>query len=158
MTRRRAVQPWQGLAAAVAIAALLPALAGCESVGITTAASMRIEVEVYKGPLSKTVDTQWGEFTGLMNEISESLTLYGDSLLLAAANLGYVTGENHGRNLGVVPHFRANNPSLSPVDSVPSANNIGVSETSCPPNGRIDVDESSANAHPAWITHSKHVV
>ena len=34
-------------------------------------ASMRVEVEVYKGPLSKTPQVQWGELDGLLQNIAE---------------------------------------------------------------------------------------
>ena len=59
---------------------------GCASGKFSTAASMRIEVEVYKGPLSKTLDTQWGELVGIIEESSDALTTYNDSLVMIAAN------------------------------------------------------------------------
>ena len=50
------------------------ALGGCADIPFTddnftlsTAASMRVEVEVYKGPLSKTRPVQWGELEGLVD-------------------------------------------------------------------------------------------
>ncbi|EGJ51745.1 hypothetical protein [Desulfocurvibacter africanus] len=36
--------------------------------GCSTAASMRVDVEVYKGPLSKPFSQQWGEFKGILSE------------------------------------------------------------------------------------------
>ena len=50
------------------------ALGGCADIPFTddtftlsNAASMRVEVEVYKGPLSKTLPVQWGELEGLVD-------------------------------------------------------------------------------------------
>lgn len=40
---------------------------------LSTAASMRVEVEVYKGPLSKNVSVQWGELKGLVHETEKGL-------------------------------------------------------------------------------------
>lgn len=44
------------------------ALCGCQGRAFNPTASMRVEVEVYKGPLSKEIDTQWSELLGLINE------------------------------------------------------------------------------------------
>ena len=60
---------------------LMSLLTSCGSGFMTTAASMRVEVEVYKGPLSKSRENQWGEFEGLINEITESLTQLNDGLI-----------------------------------------------------------------------------
>ena len=50
------------------------ALGGCADIPFTddtftlsNAASMRVEVEVYKGPLSKTLPVQWGELEGMVD-------------------------------------------------------------------------------------------
>ena len=60
------------------------ALGGCADIPFTddtftlsNAASMRVEVEVYKGPLSKTVPVQWGELEGLVNTAVDSLEIFG---------------------------------------------------------------------------------
>ncbi len=60
-------------------------LAGCSTIPLTTAASMRVEVEVYKGPLSKTVPVQWGELEGLVDVAVESLEVFGDAVCKAIA-------------------------------------------------------------------------
>ena len=59
------------------------ALGGCATVPfsdgsltLSNAASMRVEVEVYKGPLSKTLPVQWGELEGLVDTSLESLQSY----------------------------------------------------------------------------------
>ena len=59
---------------------------------LSTAASMRVEVEVYKGPLSKNVSVQWGELDGLVDEVVDSFTNFNDNIVEAAARMGYVTG------------------------------------------------------------------
>ena len=58
------------------------ALGGCADIPFTddtftlsNAASMRVEVEVYKGPLSKTLPVQWGELEGL---VDTAVVLLGD--------------------------------------------------------------------------------
>ena len=53
-------------------------LAGCEK--LSTAAAMRVEVEVYKGPLSKDPETQMGELVGLMNEAADALRTLQDGI------------------------------------------------------------------------------
>ncbi len=59
---------------------------------LSTAGSLRVEVEVYKGPLSKELEIQWGEFEGLVNETTESLTLLNDGIVNLAADLDFVEG------------------------------------------------------------------
>lgn len=49
-------------------------LAGCAA--FSTGASMRVEVEVYKGPLSKEPEIQLGEIFGLIGELCDSLGTY----------------------------------------------------------------------------------
>ena len=58
-----------------AIAALAPGLAGCVNSPISTAASMRVEVEVYKGPLSKEPELQWADVVGLVEEADQALVV-----------------------------------------------------------------------------------
>ncbi|MBI4382661.1 MAG: hypothetical protein HY579_01340 [Nitrospinae bacterium] len=72
--------------------------------GLSGAASMRVEVEVYKGPLSKPIDVQWQEFEGLIDEAKESVKTYDDSLLVIAANQGFLPGK-HTSVFTVKPHF-----------------------------------------------------
>ncbi len=58
-------------------------LSGCGSsiaANFSASASMRVEVEVYKGPLSKSVESQWGEFVGTVNEASDAFTTFRNSL------------------------------------------------------------------------------
>ena len=69
-------------------------LLGCRANPLSTAASMRVEVEVYKGPLSKTLPVQWGELEGLVDEAADSLTTFNDGIVMTAARLGYVTGKS----------------------------------------------------------------
>ena len=61
------------------------ALGGCADIPFTddtftlsNAASMRVEVEVYKGPLSKTLPVQWGELEGLVDTAVDSLANFGE--------------------------------------------------------------------------------
>ena len=98
----------------IALAALFLAgvlsLAGCRSNPLSTAASMRVEVEVYKGPLSKTLLVQWGELEGLVDEAADSLTTFNDGIVMAAARLGYVTGDGDkpkDAHVSVEPHHRS---------------------------------------------------
>lgn len=64
---------------------VLLTLSGCG------AASMRIDVEVYKGPLSKTVNTQTGELFGLIEDASQSLETYKRALILTGIRKGFVS-------------------------------------------------------------------
>ena len=67
-------------------------LTGCTNTPLSTSASMRVEVQVYKGPLSKTISVQWGELKGLVDEATDSLTSFNDGIVTTAATLGYVNG------------------------------------------------------------------
>ncbi len=77
--------------AALGIGALVSA---CTSVpgapGLGGSASMRIEVEVYKGPLSQEPDVQWGELRGLVTDAPRLLGLLDDALIAAAHAEGYL--------------------------------------------------------------------
>lgn len=137
MNRRGAARSRPSLAVSFSLMALLPVLAGCAETGITTAASMRVEVEVYKGPLSKTPEAQWGEFTGIINEVSDALTTYDDSLVGVAVNLGYLTGGNDPKNhnkLTIKPHYRSDKQpelptsgrKLTDTRSVAAVGNISI--------------------------------
>jgi len=69
-------------------------LSGCgvTSVGdaFSGGSSMRIDVEVYKGPLSKNIDVQWGELTAVILEAQTALTTFDDDLLRSASAQGYL--------------------------------------------------------------------
>ncbi|MBI1765338.1 MAG: hypothetical protein HYR56_28315 [Acidobacteria bacterium] len=59
---------------AVASACVLLGVSSCASIdGISGSAAMRVEVEVYKGPLSKDPEVQWGELVGTLNEANSSI-------------------------------------------------------------------------------------
>ena len=74
-----------GIRAALAMLSLAMAFAltACVSNPLSTAASMRVEVEVYKGPLSKSIPVQWGELEGLVEEAEELLGTYADSMRIS---------------------------------------------------------------------------
>lgn len=55
-------------AAAAATLLGLLALPGCANTPLSGAGQMRIDVAVYKGPLSKEPDVQWGELLGVIEE------------------------------------------------------------------------------------------
>ena len=99
-------------AAVFATAAVL-GLAACEiSNPFTTAGSLRVEVEVYKGPLSKEPAVQWGELTGLIDEAAIALTNISDGIHVAAANTGALEQrsefcETAGAGLKIDPHQRS---------------------------------------------------
>lgn len=81
----------------------------------TTAGSLRVEVEVYKGPLSKEPAVQWGELTGLVDEASVSLGSVSDGIMIAAANTGALAGptdvcKGDRPALKLQPHYRADDP------------------------------------------------
>ncbi len=69
---------------------------------LSTGASLRVDVEVYKGPLSKDKEMQWGDFIGLIDEISYSLALFNDGLLSLARDKKFVEGGDDGGNEGGV--------------------------------------------------------
>ncbi len=81
------------LSVATALAGSL-VLSGCGVTEITDAfsggASMRIDVEVYKGPLSKNVEIQWGELTALIIEAQTTLATFDDDILRLASTQGYL--------------------------------------------------------------------
>jgi hypothetical protein len=69
----------------------LPALAGllacmigltaCGNTTLSTAASMRVEVEVYKGPLSRDPESQIGEYMAALDEASEAMDVLYRALI-----------------------------------------------------------------------------
>ena len=48
-------------------------LAGCETHPFSGSAAMRIDVEVYKGPLSEEPEIQWGNLWGLLDQTERAL-------------------------------------------------------------------------------------
>lgn len=66
---------------------IVPGLSGCASTPLSTAASMRVEVEVYKGPLAKEPEIQWADLVGLLAEAESALAVVGqaarDTMLVA---------------------------------------------------------------------------
>ena len=86
---RRAVRASTGWHSFVALApfvviGLCLSLVACQRGPLHAAASMRVEVEVYKGPLSKDPHIQWGEMMGMIKEASNSFRALNDSVFLAA--------------------------------------------------------------------------
>lgn len=68
--------------ACVGTTAVAILLSGCSSQPgspLAAAGSMRVEVEVYKGPLSEPLGVQMGELTGVLKEARAALALYGAS-------------------------------------------------------------------------------
>ena len=58
---------------AVLIGLYLTSLSACASGPFSGSGAMRIEVEVYKGPLSQEPEIQWGEFAGYLEEAKRAL-------------------------------------------------------------------------------------
>lgn len=58
---------------AVLIGLYVTALSACASGPFSGSGAMRIEVEVYKGPLSQEPEIQWGELVGYLEEAKRSL-------------------------------------------------------------------------------------
>ena len=99
-------------AAVFATAAVLGLAACGTSNPFSTAGSLRVEVEVYKGPLSKEPAVQWGELTGLIDEAAIALTNISDGILVAAAHTGALeqrsdTSKTGGAGLKIDPHQRS---------------------------------------------------
>lgn len=59
---------------------MLTLMAGCASNPLSTAGSLRVEVEVYKGPLSKNKRSQLGELVGVFFEAEKALHLFMQNL------------------------------------------------------------------------------
>lgn len=106
-------------------AALLPlllSLSGCGIDGVISetfsgGSSMRIEVEVYKGALSKEIDVQWGELNATIKETQTSLATFDDELLRIASTQGYLS-KNEGTTpqaMRVRPHHRGRKLSEKPT-------------------------------------------
>lgn len=74
----------RGLAIAALLAMML-CLSGCSS--FSGAASMTIDVDVYKGPLSQHYHMQRGELRGLVQEFALAACVYADNLVAIAQEL-----------------------------------------------------------------------
>ena len=75
---------------------------------LSTAASMRVEIEVYKGSLSKNVSLQWGELEGLVDEMADALTTFNDAIVTAASKFGYVSDcTKCNAEVSIDPHYRS---------------------------------------------------
>jgi hypothetical protein len=64
------------------------ASAGCSL--FAGGASMRIEVEVYKGPLSKEPELQWAELIGFLQEAIDTMRGNKDTVMLIARSVGLI--------------------------------------------------------------------
>jgi hypothetical protein len=71
--------------AVACVASVLSCLTGCST--LSTGSSMQVEVEVYKGPLSREPQAQLGELCGTVEELEKNLNAYHDSLYLAIFDL-----------------------------------------------------------------------
>lgn len=67
----------------------LVALGGCANHPFSGAASMRVEVEVYKGPLSEEPEIQWGSLLGHLDEAKTALAETSKLVRVFLANQGY---------------------------------------------------------------------
>ncbi|MCZ6495634.1 MAG: hypothetical protein O7D27_03875 [Alphaproteobacteria bacterium] len=66
---------FQSLRSVAAPLGVALALAGCGG-AFSVSSSMRVEVEVYKGPLTKEPEAQWAELIGIVDEAREMLKKY----------------------------------------------------------------------------------
>lgn len=115
MTMRMHAQTPVARTVVVLATALAVASCGVNRLGdsFSGGASMEVEVEVYKGPLSKEPEVQWGEFEALVGEAAASLTSFNDHVLWLAVNRGYIVPEPDKKNeplLTIRPHFRGEDP------------------------------------------------
>ncbi len=81
--------PRAATCAAFAVAASL-GLSACAKGPFHGAASMRVEVEVYKGPLSKEPEIQWAALKALIREVPNALTALNDGVIVTAAKNGFL--------------------------------------------------------------------
>lgn len=66
-------------------------LVACETGPFSGSGSMRIEVEVYKGPLSQEPEMQWGELVGYVEEAKRAIVEVSNFTLGVVANRGFKT-------------------------------------------------------------------
>ncbi len=84
----------------IALVILFPALwfminlAGCETHPFSGSAAMRIDVEVYKGPLSEEPSVQWSNLWGLLDQADRGLIESDNAVRAVFANKGF-PGERH---------------------------------------------------------------
>ncbi len=76
-------------------AAVLLAMSGCAMPDLSGGAAMRVEVEVYKGPLSKEPRAQWADLIGIFEEAETALIGINHVTETFAVNLGYVDLKSH---------------------------------------------------------------
>ncbi len=74
-------------------------LAGCETHPFSGSAAMRIDVDVYKGPLSEEPETQWGNLGGLVDQTERWLIASKDSAQAVLKHKGFVIRDGQ-----TVPH------------------------------------------------------
>ncbi len=101
------------IATSLALLPVLVSLTGCGIDGVISetlsgGSSMRIEVEVYKGALSKNIDVQWGELNAAIKETQTSLATFDDELLRIASIQGYLSKQSTSSDpaMKVRPHHR----------------------------------------------------
>lgn len=118
MKRNKTPRPIRLSVAALA----LSALAGCAAdstgtsrnsqIGVLDAsASMRVEVEVYKGPLSKEMSIQFAELAGVLDDSKRGLEILHANMTVSAARLGCAIGD--GRTGGPNKGKLSNQPEKS---------------------------------------------
>lgn len=86
-------------------------LAGCETHPFSGSAAMRIDVEVYKGPLSEEPSVQWSNLWGLLDQADRGLIESDNAVRAVFANKGF-PGERH-HSPGSWPLQRLNNDGLA---------------------------------------------
>ena len=72
---------------AISLSLAIFAIAGCGSV-LDGSASMRIDVEVYNGPLAKTKEAQVSELKGSLKHVKRALDVIKDGLFISECRLG----------------------------------------------------------------------
>lgn len=65
-------------------------LTGCETHPFSGSAAMRIDVEVYKGPLSEEPEIQWGNLWGLLDQTERGLIETDNTTRAVFANKGFL--------------------------------------------------------------------
>lgn len=108
------------------ILGLAMTLVGCETHPFSGSAAMRIDVEVYKGPLSEEPETQWGNLWGLLDETERGLGETSNLVRAVFANKGFLglrheapgkwplprldTNENRALEMVPAPHGNTDHP------------------------------------------------
>lgn len=72
------------------VLSLALSLAGCETHPFSGSAAMRIDVEVYKGPLSEEPEVQWGNLWGLLDQTERGLNETDNLTRAVFANKGFL--------------------------------------------------------------------